>query len=395
MLHVDKASDGFGRATVLVRLDMSKLRVPYKSGDHVAIQPPNTALEPQLKKFLKALGRDADAIFEAKKPPGVDAVSKERYPLLHEVLGHKHTVGNVFLTMAAVGDVVSPQACDQLADFAKDPDRQRLREAAVDVDKHKELAKTKGLQWVNIFEDFPSLKSGKVPMELLLMLIPVIRPRLYSVASSPVQEPGELHLVVGRLVYKTGDGKKRLGVCSNFFSKLDAKDEGLAEVRFQVRPCTSFRLPPDLLSPIIMVATGTGLAPFRGFMQERLALAKANNCSLGPAALIVGCKNKAELLLQEELKQATAGGAVTMLLEAFSREPGQPKCYVQDRVRQDAGKLRPLLENPKCEVYLCGGSEMAGDVKKALEDVCSGCVEKLETSGRLHEDLFGIISVTS
>ena len=129
-----------------------------------------------------------------------------------------------------------------------------------------------------------------------------------------------------------------------------------------------FRLPDDTKTPLVMIGPGTGLAPFRSFLQERAALKKAG-ATLGPAMLFFGCRRPdQDYLYADELKAYAADGIVE-LHTAFSRMDGQPKTYVQDLVRAQQDRVWQLIEAGAI-VYICGdGGKMEPDVKRALLEI--------------------------
>ena len=157
----------------------------------------------------------------------------------------------------------------------------------------------------------------------------------------------------GRGIYK--------GVCSNYLAGRRAGETIHATVR---ETKAGFRLPDDASVPIIMIGPGTGLAPFRGFLQERAAL-KAKGAALGPAMLFFGCRHPdQDYLYADELKAFAADG-ITELHTAFSRAEG-PKTYVQNLVAAQKERVWSLIENGAI-IYVCGdGGKMEPDVKAAL-----------------------------
>ncbi len=132
-----------------------------------------------------------------------------------------------------------------------------------------------------------------------------------------------------------------------------------------LKPETRFRLPEDPEKPIIMVGPGTGVAPFRGFLQARAALKKEGK-ELGEAHLYFGCRNDHDFIYRDELEAYEKDGIVT-LHTAFSRKEGVPKTYVQHLMAKDAGALISILGRGG-HLYVCGdGSKMAPDVEATLQ----------------------------
>lgn len=186
-----------------------------------------------------------------------------------------------------------------------------------------------------------------------------LQPRLYSIASSPKAHPGEVHLTVGVVNYKTF-GRSRAGVCSSFLARLAAGDT--SGVYIHSNP--AFRMPAQNEAPLIMVGPGTGIAPFRAFLEERKATAAP-----GPNWLFFGNPHAAtDFLYEEELKQFAQDGYLHRLDTAFSRDQSQ-KIYVQDRMREQGAELWKWLDYGAA-FYVCGdASRMAKDVDQALHDV--------------------------
>jgi cytochrome P450/NADPH-cytochrome P450 reductase len=160
----------------------------------------------------------------------------------------------------------------------------------------------------------------------------------------------------GRGIYK--------GICSNYLAGRRAGETIHATVR---ETKAGFRLPDDPIAPIIMIGPGTGLAPFRGFLQERAAR-KAGGAALGPAMLFFGCRHpEQDYLYADELKDHADAG-ITELYTAFSRGDG-PKTYVQNLVAAEQDRVWKLIEDGAI-IFVCGdGSKMEPDVKAALVSI--------------------------
>jgi cytochrome P450/NADPH-cytochrome P450 reductase len=178
--------------------------------------------------------------------------------------------------------------------------------------------------------------------------------------------PGKCSVTVGVV---SGPAKSGIGtfegVCSNFLARAEAGDT----VHGVVRETTAegFRLPDDASRPLIMVGPGTGLAPFRGFLQERAAQIEAGNAQ-GEALLFFGCRHPEQDFIYADELQAWAHRGVMKLHTAFSRA-GERKVYVQDLIREQAAEVWKLLE-AGAVVYVCGdGSRMEPDVRRTLSDL--------------------------
>jgi cytochrome P450 / NADPH-cytochrome P450 reductase len=193
-------------------------------------------------------------------------------------------------------------------------------------------------------------------------MLSLLAPRYYSISSSPSIDPARCSVTAavveapassGRGVYK--------GVCSNYLSGRRVGDSVHATVR---ETKAGFRLPDDASVPMIMIGPGTGLAPFRGFLQER-AHRKAQGAKLGPAMLFFGCRHpEHDFIYADELKEQAAAGIVDLHV-AFSRHD-EKKTYVQDLLKEQADRVRALIDGGAI-VYVCGdGGRMEPDVKRTL-----------------------------
>lgn len=195
--------------------------------------------------------------------------------------------------------------------------------------------------------------------EMLIAPLKKLQPRVYSISSSPLVHPGEVHLTVGCVRWQA-HGLARKGVCSNFLA--DISEGGRLSVF--VQPNQNFRPPQDADTPMIMAGPGTGIAPFRAFLQERSALGHK-----GKNWLFFGDQtSKGDFLYADELKYWQKRGILTRLSTAFSRDQ-QEKIYVQNRMQENASTLYQWLEQGAC-FYVCGdASRMAKDVENTLLEI--------------------------
>jgi cytochrome P450 / NADPH-cytochrome P450 reductase len=214
----------------------------------------------------------------------------------------------------------------------------------------------------SVFDLLEEHPACELPFHAYLEMLSLLAPRYYSISSSPSGDPSRCSVTVGVVEGPASSGRGTYkGICSNYLAGRRAGETVHATVR---ETKAGFRLPDDASVPIIMVGPGTGLAPFRGFLQERAAL-KAKGATLGPAMLFFGCRHPdRDYLYADELKAFEASG-ITELHTAFSRSEG-PKTYVQNLVATRKDRVWSLIEKGAI-IYVCGdGGKMEPDVKAAL-----------------------------
>mgnify|MGYP000985315180 CR=1 FL=1 len=214
-----------------------------------------------------------------------------------------------------------------------------------------------GREIIDLIYDFPAdFKSGQDFVDLLRRL----QPRLYSIASSPRAHPEEVHLTVAKVTYES-HGRLRKGVCSTFLC------EGLPEggtVKVFMQPTKHFKLPEEPGRDVIMVGPGTGIAPFRAFLEERQA-----TMAPGRNWLFFGNAHEAtDFFYEEELTAMKEAGVLTRFDAAWSRDQDY-KIYVQDKIRENAEELWNWIDGG-AYFYVCGDATyMAPDVENALVDL--------------------------
>jgi len=197
------------------------------------------------------------------------------------------------------------------------------------------------------------------PQELCHILLPLL-PRFYSIASSMNEVGDEVHLTVAELVYET-NGHVRRGVCTHYLCNLAPMHEHVIPVYIQ--PSNGFTLPEDDSASIIMVGPGTGVAPYRGFMQERLFRG-----ATGKNWLFFGERYSHQQYLYEEYWNQLVSAGNLRVNTAFSRDQ-EHKIYVQHRMQEEGSNLFSWLENG-AYFYVCGDAHrMAKDVDAALHQI--------------------------
>jgi sulfite reductase (NADPH) flavoprotein alpha-component len=215
--------------------------------------------------------------------------------------------------------------------------------------------------------------------EQLTALLRPLPSRLYSVASSPAVHPGETHLLVSAVRWHSHD-RARNGVASTWLAGRKRGDV----VNLFVKPNRHFRLPKDASRPIVMIGAGTGIAPFRAFVEERVAAG-----SHGKSWLFFGGRNyTTDFLYQLEWQDHLASGALSRIDVAFSRDQPE-KIYVQHRIADRAIELKRWIADGGV-IYVCGDEKgMARDVEKALAAALGGNeLDVLCKAGRYLRDVY-------
>ncbi|MFD4792824.1 molybdopterin-dependent oxidoreductase [Streptomyces anulatus] len=303
----------------------------YTAGDALGVQPLNP---PDLvAEWLAVTGLDPAAEVDV---PGHGPVA------LDEAL-HRH------LDIARI----TPDLLRLVADHTGDRSLKKLLRPD---NKGERDRWTWGRQAVDVLAEHPVRATAAAWAEVLGPL----RPRLYSIASSPLVDPHRMRLTVSVIRYESHRGRMRKGVASTFLA--DAEPDSLLSVFVQRND--RFRPPADPATPMIMVGPGTGVAPFLGFLEERRALGHP-----GPNWLFFGEQHRAtDFYYRDELDALSRAGTLTRLDTAFSRDQ-RAKVYVQDRMREHGAQLWSWLRDG-AHLYVCGdASRMAKDVDRALRDI--------------------------
>ncbi len=320
---------GSAKETIHLELDLEGSGLSYEAGDALAVIPHNAA--DVVEGILETTGLDPEAPVNLKDG--------------------EFSLRSALTTQLDVTALSKP-VLSRYNEIAQNADL----DATIN-DKAKLAEYVEGRDLIDLLRDFP---TKDLTADALAALARKLPPRLYSIASSPKAHPGEVHLTVGVVRYDA-HGRGRKGVCSTFLA--DRVDEG-EPVEVFVTANKNFKLPSDPDRPIIMVGPGTGIAPFRAFIEERQATgAKGRNW------LFFGDQHYlTDFLYQTEWQSYLADGLLTRLDVAFSRDQ-RNKLYVQDRMRENAAELYAWLQ-AGANFYVCGdASRMAHDVDRALHDI--------------------------
>ncbi|KAI9795648.1 MAG: hypothetical protein M1833_006888 [Piccolia ochrophora] len=365
-----------------MELDVSRSNISYQTGDHVAVWPTNAGKE--VDRFLATFGL-LDKRHTVISVKGLDPTAKVPFPTptTYDAAARYHI---------EIGAAVSRQFVSSLAPFAPDEDtKNEMTKLGGDKDLFHEKITNR---YLNISQALDIVAGSRpwvnVPFSLLIEGLHKIQPRYYSISSSSLAQKDKISITaVVESVRVPGSPFILKGVTTNYLLALKQKQHGDPDpdphgltyaitgprnkydgihVPVHVRH-SNFKLPSDPAKPIIMVGPGSGVAPFRGFVQERATQAQMGE-NVGKTILFYGCRRPSEdFLYEQEWKSfAESLGPAFELITAFSRE-GSGKVYVQHRLREHAEEVNKLLEQ-KGNFYVCGdAANMAREVNITLGQI--------------------------
>lgn len=350
---------GYQKRTLHLALSVENFKSNFQAGDSFGIYAHNSRL--LVDKLLKALRFDGTTAVQTGKTT----------KLLKEAL-----IQDVEIT------VVTPLILEKYAKATAQAALNKLLENEAETTSY-----CANHDVLDLVTDFP----GSLSPQDFINLLRVLNPRLYSVANSPLVHPGEVHFTVGLMEYPLNE-RMHSGVCSTFFAdRVDIGDS----LPISLEANEKFRLPDDTTKPIVMIATGTGVAPFRAFLQARdHQQAKGNNW------LFFGDRHAdSDFLYREEFEHYFKSGLLTRLNTVFSRDTPEKK-YVQQLLLENSKELFEWIQDREAVVYLCGNKRTMGkDVKQTLEqivekeagfsaDETAAYMEQLKQQKRLQMDLY-------
>ena len=268
-----------------------------------------------------------------------------------------------------------------------------------DYDSITQLIKTWDHQEYNIVDILRKYESINLSFVEFYDICPKITPRFYTVASSSNLMPNKLELVISLVSFKK-ENKLRLGLTSNYYSKLEEKftfksmNQDFTKTRLIVRE-SGFKLPFNSSSPVVMICTGTGIAPYISFLQELQSLNSKRD-----TLLLFGSKNvDCDFIYKSELSEFLTSGYLKSLYSVFSRDLTYYKdnvmqnkqCrYVQDVIEEEKDLISKLIIKQNGYVFICGGVSMGQDVTKKLETLFGiSFLRQLEHEKRLFKELWG------
>ncbi|KAM9595107.1 NADPH-dependent diflavin oxidoreductase 1 isoform 4-T11 [Morphnus guianensis] len=327
--------------------------VRFSAGDVVMIQPQNCPEDVQ--QFCQLLRLDPDRCF-VLKPTDPDAS-------LPALLPQPCTIRHLVTHYLDISCVPRRSFFELLSYFSTNElEREKLQEfsSAQGQEELYSYCNRPRRTTLEALWDFPHTTCA-IPPEYLLDLIPRIRPRAFSIASSMLAHPDRIQILMAVVRYKTQLSKPRRGLCSTWLASLNP-EQGDFRVPLWVKK-GGMKFPADPDTPVIMIGPGTGVAPFRAAIQERVAQGRRGNC------LFFGCRQKSkDFYCQAEWEELVTKGFLT-LFTAFSRDQ-EEKVYVQHRIQENQRLVWELLNSRNAHIYLAGNAkQMPAAVAEALQSV--------------------------
>ncbi|KAI1108826.1 cytochrome P450 [Nemania sp. NC0429] len=333
--------------------------VTYGPGDYLVVLPTNP---PDLiRRAALRFGLNLDDIVTVKGTSKAFLTS-----------GGRSTVVEILGARVELGTLASKRQIEAIAKTADGSERSKLQELTSSEEAFKSGVIDKRMSVLDLLEDHP---SAKLSFAAYLDMLRPLTPRQYSISSSPLATPPG-QPVLASLTYdvhaapaRSGNGRAFQGVASTY---LATRAVGSRIRCFVRRSNTGFHLPHDPKTPVVMVAAGTGLAPMRGFIQQRACIAENNPGALGPALLYFGCRDyERDFLYAEELRAWEELGAV-QARPAFSRRgpPGtEVHKYTHERMWEERDEIRDLFRQG-AKVFVCGSaSKLARSTNETVKRI--------------------------
>ncbi|KAG6963944.1 hypothetical protein JG688_00007922 [Phytophthora aleatoria] len=367
-----------GGSTVHVELDLRGTGVTYETADNLAVLPENETSV--VESLATRLDLDLDQ-WVSLKPVAEDLHCEFPFP-------SPCTIEDILTRYLAINSAPRKGPLKRLAYFASN---QAERDELVRLsskegkDEYQKWVLEDERSFVDVLNHF---RSVTVTVKDLLHIVPFLQPRYYTISSSSLVNPQRVHATVSLIESKKDDGRVFRGVCSNYLGRLQTleahtndkkkrdsrpgeqgakKPREWPTARIFMRAST-FRLPKNPLTPILLIGPGTGIAPMRAFLHER-AKQQEDGVTVGKSIMYFGCRRRDEdFIYKDELASFQERGVLTELHLAFSREQ-ESKVYVQHLLVQNGRTTWELIRDHDAYIYVCGATSMGNDVNKVLHEI--------------------------
>jgi NADPH-ferrihemoprotein reductase len=387
-----KTDDG---STLHVEIDCASAGLTYQTAQNLSIYPENSSDD--VEKVAKLLGLNLGDVFTIEKNPEDEKSGSFKHPIPSPI-----SVETYLTKFCDIQGSLKKKQLKDLAQFCQNEDKKNKllflasSEGKAEYDIQIQ-SRMRGL--LDLIEEY----GIQLSLENLLQISSLIQPRLYTIASSSKQHPNSVHLCVTVSDDTLPDGTNKRGLTSSYLVRRyqeSLQGKALGKAKINIRDST-FSLPTDSSKPVIMVGPGAGIAPFKGFVDEKAYLMETGGeNTYGELTLYFGCKgNKWDNLYKEELAQHQANGILKDYYVAFSREQ-EKKVYVQDLIQKNGEQMSQLLFEQNGTLYICGSMAMGKSVLAKVAELAASHykidlkeahskVEELEKNKKVIKELWG------
>eukprot|EP01127_Copromyxa_protea_P023966 TRINITY_DN9236_c0_g1_i1.p1 TRINITY_DN9236_c0_g1~~TRINITY_DN9236_c0_g1_i1.p1 ORF type:complete len:602 (+),score=123.03 TRINITY_DN9236_c0_g1_i1:217-1806(+) len=345
--------------------DISSSDIQYSTGDVAYIQPSNPS--DKVTQLLKLLNYNPNTIITKITERQKAAMTRIPLPITLQELFSEHLdflgVPNRYFFELLSFFCTEPLQADRLLYLSSKEGYEEL------YDYSKKARRT----YLDVIKDF---SSASIPLEYIFDFFQPLKARPFSISSSQLAHPSEIHVSMVVVKYKSSINRLKQGLCSSWLSLLDSSAQ--PKVRLWVKKGT-IRFPPPSV-PVVMVGPGTGCAIFRAYLQHR-AWCKSQGQEVGKAIFFFGCRHEnSDFIYAEEWKDMIEKGVLSIFSVAFSRDQGK-KVYVQDKIKEHGKEIFDIVTQQEGCFFISGRAEkMPQDVRKALINI-------LMTQGEMAEEV--------